>query len=257
MTAPTFALFPAGSPVRRRTSSLFVFAALTLGVFGVQAASPVAGPSELRPAGAAQLSLSAGAESEVALDEMTVRFAAEAEGTDIAGLNRKVLQLVQDGIATARKAPGVEARLSSVQTMPAYTPKGMPNGWRVRAEMAVKGNDLPRVGALAGDLARTMQMGGVEFSLSRKARDALTAQLTEQAAQALKLKAASVARSLGYREAQLLEVTLQDDFAGAPEVVHRPMMAKSMAMADSVAMPADAGTTRVTVRFSALAQLVR
>lgn len=234
-----------------QTTRLFLALTLASSALSVFAAAPVPGQ--------AQLQLSAQASRETALDEMTVHFAVEAEGSDPGALNQTVLSRAQEALSLAKKTSGVSARLMGVSTQQVYGPKGTPVGWKVRAQLAVKGSDLPKVGALAGSLGSRLQVAGVEFSLSAQARSALEAELTTEAAAALHQKAAATTKALGFSRYALEEVSLLDESQPGP----RPVMAlrrggmEMMAMAahDGAPVPADGGTTVVSVRFGATARL--
>lgn len=240
-----------------RTPKKLVFAlalcAVAASAFAQSASAPTARSENPR------LQFSAEASRETALDEMTVFLATEAEGSDPGALNQTVLSRANEALAQAKKSGVVTARLVGVTTNQVYGPRGTPSGWKVRAQIAIKGSDLPKVGAMAGTLSTRLQVSGVQFSLSPAARATLERQLTEEAATALLQKASFTAKALGYQSFALEDVTLQDQSLNNPMPVNfsRRGNMEMMAMAaDAAPMPTEAGTTTVTVRFSASARLL-
>jgi len=239
--------------LRTRLTPLFLASALL-------AASPVFAGSDLvaprvEPA---TLSLSAQVRESVAPDLMRVHFAVERSGKDLGAANRQVLQLANEALASVKaSAPSLEATIQQVMTIPVYNDQGRPQGWRVRAELAVQGPEFDKVSVVAGKLSTKLEMVSLDFALSAAARKDVQVRLRSQLGSEFLTKATATARALGYRTAEVRTVHLQED-EGELRV---PPMQRGMAMAavaDAMPeMPSQAGKTEVVVRMNGSVELVR
>lgn len=197
----------------------------------------------------AVLSLTAEVRKAVEPDLMHVVLAVESAQKDLGAANRKVLVQINEALDGLKPyGPGLTAAIQQVMTSPVYDEKGKPGGWRVRAEMVVQGTDFEKVASTVGRLSTRMELTQLEFVLSPGQRQKVQEDLRTQLGQEFNAKARSTAAALGYRNAQIREVSLQEDGHFGP----RPMMAREMALmaADGApSLPTQAGPTEVVVRM--------
>lgn len=187
-------------------------------------------------------------------DEMRVTLSVERDGLDVGAANREVLAQVREALEQARKVPGVQARLAGMHTQPNWTSRGRAEGWRVQASVALESTRMAELAELAGRLARSMQVAGVQFRLSDEARHALERELLARAGRQFRDKAAETARALGYARASLREASVSE--SGAGPVPPRPMMAMARDGAEAgIAMPVEGGQAEVSVTLSGTVEL--
>lgn len=189
-------------------------------------------------------------------DEMVVTLSVEHDSTDVGAANRKVLEQTRTALEHAGKVPGVKARLSGMHTQPNWTQRGRPDGWKVRASIVLESTRIPELADLAGTLAQSMQVSGVQFRLSTEARRRIEQELLKTAAERFQAKAADVASAFGYARANPKELAVGGSAPGYMPPP-RPMMAMARMGAEdaAVAMPTDGGESEVSVAVTGTVEL--
>ena len=215
------------------------------------AAAQSAAPSPLN-----QLSLSASASVEVTMDTLALTFSTSGEGADAAALQGQLKRSLDAALAEARKVarPGqIEVRSGNFSLYPRYTAKGVANGWRGSAEIQVEGRDSSGIAQLAGRIA-TMNIAGVEYALSREAREKLEAEVGAQAIASFRARADAMSRQFGFSGNSVREV--QVNSGGPQRFPPAPMLRAQAAMAAADApLPVEAGKTTVSVTVSGTVQM--
>lgn len=213
------------------------------------------------------VSLAAEASAEVAQDMLTITLGASREGTDAAGVQSQLRQVLDAALVEARRAqrPGqVEPRTGVFSLYPRYNPKpGAGNsisGWQGRAELILEGRDIGAISQLAGRLGSQGGVPGlvvsrVAFSLSREAREATEAEVATLAIGRFKGRAESYARQFGFGSYSLREVNVGAGEVGAPVQVMRALRSAAMAAPADEAQPVEAGKAVVSVTVSGSIQL--
>ncbi len=214
-------------------------------VLGVAAASVCAQPATpAAPRGEGTVVVMPGqAELQLPNDEAIATFYAEVQESDAARAQSLVNQRVSQGTALLKRAdPSATLESGGYQTYPVYTyPKdAAPKlvAWRVRQTVQLHTREL-------NGLARTVQaaqsqlaLGGVQFRLSRAARDKAEAQLIERAVANVNARVAAAAGALSVPPARVRIEELS--FASRGEPAPMPMLAMRAAAApaaDGVAAP--------------------
>ncbi|MGN6704079.1 MAG: SIMPL domain-containing protein [Burkholderiaceae bacterium] len=187
------------------------------------------------------VNLEAQANRQVPNDEMVVSLAATRTGPAVGPLNEAVLGALNDALRRAKAAPAVDARLGGVVTGQDWR-DGKPDGWRVRGEIVLTSTDMKALGALAGELGRTLEIDGVSFRLSPGVRTATETALLQEAAAGFRAKADAATKAFGFRTYEIQELSLNQSM---PPPMPRPMATMSMAKAAPV--PAEPGTAEVVV----------
>lgn len=200
------------------------------------------------------LSLSNTATLEVTQDLLNVTLQAVKDGASAAEVQTQLKQLLDAGLAEARKAaqPGaMDVRTGNFSIHPRYSNQGKINGWQGQAQLVLEGPDMVRIAQTAGRLD-AMTITQVSYGLSRALRDKTEASLTGQAIAGFRARALDMAKAFGFGGFTLAEVSVQSGepgFEGRPV----PMMMMKSARADSVQsapLPVEPGKGTVTVTVS-------
>ena len=233
-----------------------LLAATLLGTTAL-AASAQGGPGPMHegwqpPAGV--LSLSADAMAEVPTDVVRVTLAAEQEGAEPGAISSSLSTKAQQVIAQARRTSGIQAESGGFTIFPSTDKNGRISTWRGRAEVILESRDVAAVSKLAGQLANQMQVQNIGFSLSREARQAAEAKLTEQAVASFRDKAQTTTKLFGYGSYTIRNVQV----GGVGAVPPQPRMyaAKAM-MAEAAPVPIEGGKAQVTVSVNGSVQMLK
>jgi predicted secreted protein len=200
------------------------------------------------------LVMSGAAEVEVPNDEAALTFYLELQDADLARAQSQVNQRVAAGVAALKAAdPGAIVQTSGYGSYPVYQPGAARKivGWRARQSVNLKTTDLSALPKTIAAGQQQLALGGIEFRLSRAARERVEAELIERALANLNARVAAVARSLNVPPGRHRIEEL--DF-GTPTGVRPPMiaMARMAGAADAVAEPQlDAGQSTQQVTVSA------
>jgi predicted secreted protein len=205
------------------------------------------------------INFSATSTLEVTKDLLTVNLQATREGTEAAAVQSQLKQVLDAALAEAKKTaqPGaLDVRTGQFSISPRYGRDGRINGWQGMAELVLEGRDNARVAQAAGRI-KDMNMTGTGYSLSRELHEKHEAELTAQAIQKYRARAADMARQFGFGSYVLREVHVSAQEPGFPVPMVKTMMRSSVAsdMAESLPTEAGKGTLSATVQGSV--QLIR
>jgi predicted secreted protein len=206
------------------------------------------------------VNLSSSATLDVPRDWMSVTFSVTREGVDANAVQaalKEALDAALKQAQAARRPDGqVEVRTGAFSLQPRYGAKGQMNGWTGTTELVVQGRDMPAIAALVGRIG-TMTVAGLDYGVSREAREKVEQELAAQAIAGFRAKAAAYARDFGYAGFTIREVTVQTDQQQGPPPP-RPFMLKSAAMAPAGdALPTEAGKGSVTSTVNGSVTLTR
>lgn len=161
----------------------------------VVAAQPVA-PS---PGTGTLVIMTGSAEIELPNDEAVASFFYEAQDADLVKAQALVNQRVGDGTAALRRAdPKAQIETSGYGSYPVYATgnRGIV-GWRVRQGVTLKTDNLAALPKTVAAAQTTLSVGGVDFRLSKAARETVEAKLIQQAIANLNARVAAAAQALG------------------------------------------------------------
>ncbi|MGO4330843.1 SIMPL domain-containing protein [Cupriavidus sp. 2TAF22] len=206
------------------------------------------------PAPAGVLALAAQAATDVPTDVVHLTLAAEQEGAEPGAISSALSAKAKQVIEQARRTSGVQAESGGFSINPSTDRNGRISTWRGRAEVILQSRDFTAVSKLAGQLSSQMQVQSIAFSLSREARQAAEAKLTEQAVASFRGKADATTKLFGYSSYSIREVQVGD--VGAVQPVPRMYAAKAM-MADSAPVPVEGGKAQVTVTVNGSVQMLK
>ncbi len=202
------------------------------------------------------VSLSATATQEINQDLLAVNLSVTRDGSQAAEVQSQLKQVLDAALTEARKEvkPGsMEVRTGHFSMYPRYNTQGKINGWQGTAQLVLEGTDMPRIAQVAGRLNQ-LNVTGVDYGLSRGAREASESALLAQAVARYRAKAQEVSRAFGMNSYVLGEVSVQ---SGEPGFDSRPapmlMKAARAEMADApLPVAPGKGTVSVTVSGSVI-----
>jgi predicted secreted protein len=198
------------------------------------------------------VTLEASATAEVPADTLTATLFTEEQGPDPGQLATRVNARIEEALAKAKAEPKVEARSGNYQTTPVYDRGNQITGWRIRADIILESRDFKALGALAGQLQPTLKLWSMTFSLSRRAREAAEASLTNEALARFQEKARAVAKTLGFPGHSLGQISVRTEGPVQPVPMFRTAAA---GMAEGMPpppgpVPVEPGKGSVTVFVS-------
>ena len=219
--------------------------------FGLLAASALAQPMQAPPFFNV-VSLEASASVDVPADTLTATLFTEEQGPDPGQLAARVNARIEEALAKAKSEPKVESRSGNYQTTPVYDRGNQITGWRIRADVILESRDFKAIGALVGQLQPTLKLWSLTFSLSRRAREAAEASLTNDALARFQEKARAIAKTLGFPGHSLGQITIRTEGPVQPVPMFRTA---AVGMAEGMPpppgpVPVEPGKGSVTVFVS-------
>ena len=193
----------------------------------------------LQPAGTLIL-MTGAAEVELTNDEAVANFFYEAQDADLTRAQSSVNQRVADGTAALKRAdPKAQIETSGYSSYPVYSSGSNRTitGWRVRQGVTMRTDNLAALAKTVASAQPALALGGIEFRLSKTAREKVEAQLIQLAVANLNARFAAAGQSMGVpaTRIRLEEVNFGVREAAPPQ----PMMMRSaMQSSDAVVPPA-------------------
>ena len=216
-------------------------------------AQPIAAPANA----GTLLTMTGTAEVELPNDEAVANFFFEAQDADLAKAQALVNQRVGDGTAALKRAdPKAQIETSGYGSFPVYG-SGNRNivGWRVRQGVTFRTDNLTNLPKAVAAAQSLLSLGGIDFRLSRAAREKVEAQLIQQAIANFNTRIAAAAQALGVPPSR---VRVEELNFGSREGGPVPMAARMAAMAsDAVPAPTfEAGRSSERMAVSGKARLL-
>lgn len=227
--------------------------ALTL--FCAMGAAQAQSPTAPEPRNIVQLSSEGTVEAQQ--DWLTVSLSATKEGSDATVVQAQLRQIVQTALTELKKAaaPGtMEVRSGAFSLQPRYGNDGKMSGWSGTAELLLEGSDFARISAAAAK-AQPMTIRSLGFGLSRQAQAQLETQAQALAIDNFKSRAAQIARSFGFADYVLREVSVSTASQGGGPVPRMMAMSSRAMAADAAPVPMESGKSLVVVNVSGAVQL--
>lgn len=200
------------------------------------------------------VTVTATATSSVANDRMYAWLRVEVDNIDPGKAAAEVNGKMAKALARAKGTAGVEVSTSGYSSWQVFD-KTQPNRWRVQQTMTLEGADFAIMAALVSRLQADDQLllSGMNFAVSRDARQKAEDALTQQAIKAWQGRAQQAARGFGYESWRTGKVAVQ---SGEP-VRPMPMMRMQAAAAPAGAPPVnvEGGNTDVSVTVTGEAVL--
>ena len=206
------------------------------------------------------VTLSTEVSESVEQDTATIRLYTEQENRNPATLAKEITKTLNQALEEAKtRAPSVKAWSGGYQTWPVNNKNNVITRWRARAEIVLESQDFSAIAALAGKLSQQMQIGNMEFSLSRQKRNSVEQTLTHAAIQAFRRKAQDITRQFGFQHYNLVDINFNIN-TPMPRRTNSVMFAmadtESAALQKSVPLPIEGGESEVTLRISGKIQML-
>jgi predicted secreted protein len=225
-------------------------------VAGVHAQTP---PIPAPNAGTVVL-MTGAAELEVPNDEAVASFFFEAQDASLTKAQATVNQRVADGTAALKRAdPKAQVETSGYSSYPVYSsgPTRSIVGWRVRQGVTLRTENLEALPRTVASVQSLLALGGIDFRLSKAARDRVDAQLIQLATANLNARLASAANALGAAPARLRleEVNFSGREVGPPMMMRQaPMISEASAAPPPPSFESGRSTERLTISGKARLQ---
>lgn len=206
---------------------ILAFSLLVAGACWAQSPGVSQGPS--RSDGTLVL-MTGSAELEVANDEALAGFYLEVQDADLAKAQSQVNQRVAEGVAQLKRAdPNAQVETTAYTSYPVYARENRKiTGWRVRQSVTLRTAELGSLARTVAAAQQTLALGGVDFRLSRAARERVEAELIKGAIANLNARVGAVAQAMNVPADRLRTEELNFGVHEVPRPV--PMMAKTMEM---------------------------
>jgi predicted secreted protein len=212
-----------------------------------------AGTAESTPvATAPTVSLSARAARTVQNDKATATLFAELEDSDAAKASEAVTAQVNKAYSLLKDFPELKVKTAGHQAYPIWD-KNRITRWRVRHELLLEAVDFKVLSKAIGTAQPYAQLGGIQFSVSGKLRDATESQLIQEASIAFQKRADLVRQSFGAKAYRIKEIAVQ---SGEPSRIV-PMFRAQMASAVAEAAPPafEGGSNEISLTISGNVEL--
>lgn len=211
---------------------------------------PLAGLADDIPA--TRLTLNETASREVEQDTIVARLAATARGETAAGVQAAVNQAMVAALGAAREVEGVRPATGGYRVYQRYDREGRPRAWEAEQDLMLEGGDPALVLELVGGLQEAgLSVRTLGFQLSRPVRLEVEDELTLEAIDRLRNRAAAIAEALG----MAVEGVAVLEVGGAIGIAPRPMFEARMAAAEEAAPPPSAVPDRETVSVDVRAEI--
>lgn len=193
-----------------------------------------------------QVSLKAEVSAEVPRDRMHVTLYTELQDKDPTRLSEEVTKLMNGALAQARQAEGVTVSLGNRNSYPVHDKEGLQiNLWRERAELRLESTNFTSLARLTGELTQSLKMGGLYFSVSKKAQQEAEDALLKDAIAAFRNRALKATESLGGSGYKLVQLNLNSNGGYSPMPM---MMRASLMKAERAPTPdIESGTQSITL----------
>lgn len=205
--------------------------------------------------------LSAVGSVEVPQDLLIMTLAASEEGSNAAGVQKRLQQIVDAALAVARPqsaAGAMDVRTGSFNIYPRSSPKdGKVSGWQGRAQLVLQGKDFDRITSTAAKL-QDMTVAQVTFGLSKEARSKVEGEAQSQAIAQFQARASSLTKAFGFASYGLREVSVNSNESGYRANMDGAAMFKGAMPAsasESAPLSVEAGKARVEVHVAGSVQM--
>jgi predicted secreted protein len=191
--------------------------------------------------------LQAGADREVANDQMQALLSIEQNDPNPAQIAASINRAIAEALRAAKDYPTVKVRTGNNQTTPVYNRTSQLQGWRGRAEMRLETRDFAAGAALIGKLQASLQLGNVSFAIAPETRKKAEDDLIAEAINAFKARADLVRGVMGGKAYKIEHIRITTGYTSSP----RPYMMAKASSSDSVTPPPlEAGTSTVNVQVA-------
>jgi predicted secreted protein len=191
---------------------------------------------------------------EVPNDWIAATLGVEEESSDAASLAARVNQRMAGALALAKGDQRLTVSSGAYQTQPVYDRTRIVR-WRASQDLVIETPEVDALTEMAGKLqAQGLLLRGVSFSVAPETRERVDDELIVEALSVFRERAGLIARGLGRRGWNLMNLTLGE--AGLPPVPLYRTRAMGMEAADASVAPAfESGRSTLRVEVNATIEL--
>jgi len=199
-----------------------------------------------------QVSFRVEATRDVPNDWIVATLGVEEESSDAASLAARVNQRMAAALALATGDTRLTVSSGAYQTQPVYDRTRIAR-WRASQDLRIETAEVGALADMAGKLqAQGLLLRGVSFSVAPETRKRLDDELTIEALSLFRERAGLIARGLGRRGWNLIQLTLGGAGMPVPFYDQRSM---AMEAAPSVAPALESGRSALRVEVNATVEL--
>jgi predicted secreted protein len=197
-----------------------------------------------------QVSFRVEATREVPNDWVMATLGVDEEGNDAVELAVRVNQRMGEALELAKKSEEIEVSSGAYQTYPVYDrDRSKIARWRARQDLVIEGGSVDELSALIGQLqGQGLLLRGVNFSVAPETRERLEEELIVEALTAFRQRAGLVARGIGRRGWNLMNLTIGQQRPPVPHLARgRTMALEAASDVPPPALESGKSTLRVSV----------
>ena len=208
-----------------------------------------------QPSNVAQLS--AEGSVDVQQDMLRITLSTSRQGKDAQTVQNQLKQALDAALQVARgqqQEGAMEVQTGNFSLYPSRDQNGRITQWQGSTELILSGKDIDRVSRTA-DRITTLTIADVGFDISKELRQRTEAQAQERAIAAFRDKANTIARSFGFSNYSLREVSVNAEgfYGGAPKM----MTARAMSADAAAELAVQPGKSTVRVMVNGSVQMSR
>lgn len=232
----------------------------TLMLFGNNIVS-AALPTNLMPGQTMQyglLNFSASASRKVENDQINATLTKTVQNKSSAEVANQINLTLNQALQIAKKYPQVKVNTGNQNTYPQYDKNQKIIGWTGSASLTLKSTDSVAASKLIAELQSTMNLDGLDFSVSDDTRKKIEQALMVEASQNFQNQANALLPVWQARDYQLVSLDFNQGGNYRPMPVMYASMRNEVAGAPKVAdQDFQAGESTITVTANGVVQLVR
>lgn len=200
-----------------------------------------------------QISLNSAASTHIANDLLIAMLVVEEMGSDTARLANQVNEKMAKILAKAEPFKAIDSHTVSYATRPIYK-KGVIHSWHVSQTIKLSSQNFEQLSKLIAKVNPLANVQSMQFTISDSKLEQVQEELTLQAIDKFRTKAAMVTERFGKSSYVIINVNI-----GSNSMPPRPMMNRSFMKAEiaDAAPPAlSGGTNKVTVNINGNIELL-
>ena len=201
------------------------------------------------------LNIQAEASRQVSNDEMSAVLYIEKTNKQPSELANQVSQLMNQGLALAKKYPQVQVKTGPQRTYPIYdNDSNKLKEWRARAEIQINSKDFKATSNLISELQQNFQTQNIQFSVSDEQRNKVENELLVDAARNFQQRAQTLAQAWHKTTYDVVNLNIDTNNNSAPAPMML-LMAKSRVADSAVSQDVSSGESKITVSANGTIQL--
>lgn len=192
------------------------------------------------------------AEREVDNDLTSAVLVVEDEHPDPARLAASINRTMTWALEKAKATPGIDIRSGNYRTVPVHDQQRRLTHWRASQELRLEGTEVEVLNRLIGELQERLQVRSMSFSITPARQAAVMKELTGEALDGFRERAAWIAGRLGAGDYDIVQLRIDD---GGGRISPPDTMMRTMSVPESVPVATEPGVSRLGVGIHAIIRL--